>query len=317
MQIATVRTPSAAGSDHRRATIRARRRRRIRGDHLVAFLALCPSLAAVAVFIYAFILWTAQVSLTAWDDVRPDTTFVGLKNFARLFQTDRFITDLGNTAIFAALFVGVCLLVGFFLAVFLDQRVKGEAIYRTIFLLPFAVSAIVTGVAWRWLESPTSGINLIFAKVGLGALHSNWFADPNVGILAVALAASWQMSGYVMALYLAGLRAIPIDLREAAAIDGAGAVALYRYLIIPLLRPVTFTVLVILGTLSLRVFDLTASMTQSGPAFADDTPAYFMFQTTFQSNHFSQGAAIAIVMLVVASCLIVPYLLSVQAEAER
>jgi glucose/mannose transport system permease protein len=119
-----------------------------------------------------------------------------------------------------------------------------------------------------------------------------------------------------MALYLAGLRGIPVDLREAAAIDGAGTGALYWYVIIPLLRPVTFTVLVILGNLSLRVFDLTASMTQSGPAFADDTPAYFMFQTTFQSNHFSQGASIAVVMLLLASCLIVPYLLSVQSEAE-
>ncbi len=285
MQVTTSRSDGYMAA---RATT-VRRRSRLRGDTLLAVLALCPSLLAVAVFIYAFILWTGVASLTAWDDVRPDFTFVGFRNFVRLFHTDRFITDLQNTATFAVLFIVECIGIGFSLAVLLDQRVKGEALYRTIFLLPFAVSAIVTGVAWRWLESSTSGINLLLAKVGLGFIHSRWFADPNIGIMAVTLAASWQMSGYVMALYLAGLRGIPTDLREAAAIDGAGSLALYRYLIIPMLKPVTLTALVILVNLSLRVFDLTASMTQSGPAFADDTPAYFMFQTTFQSNHFSQG----------------------------
>ncbi|HEV8638018.1 MAG TPA: sugar ABC transporter permease [Chloroflexota bacterium] len=290
---------------------------RIRGDTLVAILALSPSIIAVAVFVYGFILWTGYVSLVRWDGPAPDYAFVGLRNYARLFETERFLIDLGNTAIFAALFMAECVVVGFVLAVFLDQHVKGEAIFRTIYIFPFAISAVVTGVAWRWLMQPTSGINLLLSSVGLGALQSRWFADPDVGIKAVTIVAAWQMSGYVMALYLAGLRAVPGELREAAAIDGAGAFAYYRHVVLPLLAPVTFAVVVILGNVSLRLFDLTASMTSSGPAYADDTPAFFMFQTTFQQYHFAQGAAIAMVILALASLLIVPHLYSVRSEVER
>ncbi|MDE3075850.1 MAG: sugar ABC transporter permease, partial [Chloroflexota bacterium] len=275
-----------------------------------------PSILAVLFFIYAFLLWTGFTSLTLWNTVRPDFTFVGVRNFLRLFGEDRFRSDLKNTAMFAAVFIGGCIAIGFPLAALLDRKLRGGHVFRTIILLPFAASAIVTGVVWRWLESYDSGINLLFANVGLGFIKSHWFADPNIGITAVALAAVWQMAGYVMALYLAGLSNIPSELREAAAVDGCGTFALYRHVIVPQLVPVTFSVIVILGTLSLRVFDLTASMTQSGPAFADDTPAYFMFQTTFQSNQFAQGAAIATVMLIPAVFLIIPYLRSVRTEGD-
>lgn len=277
---------------------------------------MTPSIVAVAIFVYAFIFWTIYSSLSRWNDVVPDYTFVGLRNFQRLLETDRFLTDLHNILVFTGLFLVESIVVGFLLAVFLDQRIRGEAIFRTIFLLPFAVSAVVTGVAWRWLMNPDSGINLLFKVVGLGFIHSRWFTDPNFGIAAVTIAASWQMSGYVMALYLAALRGIPAELREAAAIDGAGTVALYRFVIIPLMTPVTYTVLVILGGIAIRLFDMTSSMTSSGPAFADDTPAFFMFQTTFQSNHFSQGAAIAVVMLILAGLLTIPYLISTGREVE-
>lgn len=290
--------------------------RRLQRDTLLAVLVLTPSIVAVAIFVYAFIFWTIYSSLSRWNDVVPDYTFVGLRNFQRLLETDRFLTDLHNILVFTGLFLVESIVVGFLLAVFLDQRIRGEAIFRTIFLLPFAVSAVVTGVAWRWLMNPDSGINLLFKVVGLGFIHSRWFTDPNFGIAAVTIAASWQMSGYVMALYLAALRGIPAELREAAAIDGAGTVALYRFVIIPLMTPVTYTVLVILGGIAIRLFDMTSSMTSSGPAFADDTPAFFMFQTTFQSNHFSQGAAIAVVMLILAGLLTIPYLISTGREVE-
>ena len=296
----------------------ARRRgtRWLRGDSLIAVLVLSPSIVAVLIFIYAFMFWTSYASLVVWNDVVPDYTFVGLRNFVRLFNTERFLIDLHNMLVFTVLILVECIVVGFLLAVFLDQKIKGEAIFRTIFLLPFAVSAIVTGVAWRWLMNPLSGINLLFSKVGLGFIHSNWFTDQNIGIAAVTIAVSWQMSGYVMALYLAALRGIPAELREAAAIDGASAFGLYRYVIVPLLAPVTYTVIVIVGGIALRAFDIVASMTSSGPAFADDTLAFFMFQTTFQSNHFAQGAAIAVILLILAACLTVPYLIGINREVE-
>ncbi|MGH7862394.1 MAG: carbohydrate ABC transporter permease [Candidatus Dormibacteraceae bacterium] len=286
------------------------RRRRVKPDTLKAIIAVSPSLVAVGVFIYAFIAWTGYISLSKWNDVRPNYTFAGLTNYIKLFNTDRFLIDIHNTIVFTVLFLASCLIIGFVLAVLLDQKIKGEVIFRTIFLLPFAVSLIATGVAWRWLESPNSGLNVLFKIVGLGFLQSRWFSDPNIGIAAVVLPATWQLSGYVMALYLAGLRSIPSELLEAAAIDGADSLQRYRYVVIPLLWPVTITSLIILGNVALKIFDLTSAMTGSGPAFADDVPAYFMFQATFQDNNFAEGASIAILMLIFSSLLVVPYLVS-------
>lgn len=272
---------------------------------------------AVLIFIYAFILWTGFISLVNWNDITPNYTWVGLQNFGRLFQTPRFLIDLRNTAVFSVFFLVQCLGIGLILAILLDQRIKAEAIFRTIYVLPFAISAIVTGVAWKWLMNPSAGLNDIFEVVGLGFLQNRWYADPNIGIIATSIAAAWQMSGYTMALYLAGLRGVPGELRDAARIDGASGIQYYRYIAIPLITPVTLTALIILGTISLRLFDLPAAMTGSGPAFATDTPAYFMFQTTFQQYRYSQGAAIGVIMLIFALGLIIPYFLTVKDEIER
>ena len=297
-----------------------RRRSRLawlKSDTFWACLVIAPSVLAVLIFIYAFILWTGFISLVNWNDITPNYTWVGLQNFGRLFQTPRFITDLRNTAVFSVFFLIQCLGIGLVLAILLDQRIRGEAFFRTIYVLPFAISAIVTGVAWKWLMNPSAGLNDIFDAVGLGFLQNRWYADPNIGIIATSIAASWQMSGYTMALYLAGLRGIPSELRDAARIDGAGGIAYYRYIAIPLITPVTLTALIILGTIALRLFDLPAAMTGSGPAFATDTPAYFMFQTTFQQYRYSQGAAIGVIMLIFAVGLIVPYFFTVKDEIER
>jgi glucose/mannose transport system permease protein len=289
----------------------------LKSDTFWALIVITPSILAVLVFIYAFILWTAYISLVNWNDVTPSYAWVGLQNFVRLFQTPRFITDLRNTAVFSIFFLAQCLGVGLMLAILLDQRIKGEAFFRTVYVLPFAISAIVTGVAWKWLMTPSSGINAIFDALGLDFLQNRWYADPNIGIIATSIAAGWQMSGYTMALYLAGLRGVPGELRDAARIDGANGFQYYRYIAIPLVTPVTFTALIILGTISLRLFDLTASMTSSGPAFATDTPAFFMFQTTFQQYRYSTGAAISVVMLIMALGLIIPYFFTIKEEIER
>ena len=280
-------------------------------------MVISPSVLAVLVFIYAFIVWTFYIAVINWNDVTPNFTFVGLQNFVRLFQTPRFITDLRNTAVFSIFFLGQCLGIGLLLAILLDQKVKGEAFFRTVYVLPFAVSAIVTGVAWKWLMVPSSGINAIFGAVGLSFLQNKWFADPNIGIIATSIAGAWQMSGYTMALYLAGLRGVPGELRDAARIDGASGFQYYRYIAIPLITPVTFSAMIILGTISLRLFDLPASMTGSGPAFATDSPAFFMFETTFSQYRYSTGAAIGVVMLILALGLIVPYFFTVKEELER
>jgi glucose/mannose transport system permease protein len=287
---------------------RTQTRRAILSDRLIAILLISPSVVLIAIFVYLFIARTAYVSVVRWNDLAPDYTFVGLNNYSRLFDTERFQIDLRNTLVFTTTFIVACLAAGLLLASLLDSKIQGEAFFRAVYMFPLAVSFIVTGVVWRWLESPSSGLNLLFDTVGLGFLKNGWFTDPQIGILGVVLAAFWQTSGYVMALYLAGLRGISEDLREAARVDGASEWQLFRQVILPLLHPITLTAVIILGHISLKIFDLTVSMTGPGPGFATDVPALFMYETTFFGSRFSQGASIAVVLLLLVGGLIVPYL---------
>ncbi len=289
---------------------------RIKGDKWTPILFITPSIVAVGIFVYGFISWTGFISFTKWNNVLPDYTLVGFKNYQKLFANMRFQIDLHNTLVFTVVFVTFSLLIGLLLAVLIDQRIKGEGIFRNLFLLPMAVSFIVSGVIWRWLFNPGSiqmgniGVNQLFEKVGLNFLICGWYTDPDIGIKAVAIAAIWQFSGYTMALYLAGLRGIPLELREAAAIDGASKWKIFYHITLPFLRPITFGAIIILGHISLKIFDLIVAMTGSGPAFSSDVPALFMYDTTFRGNHFSQGASIAIILLLLVSLLIIPYLIT-------
>jgi glucose/mannose transport system permease protein len=179
---------------------------------------------------------------------------------------------------------------------------------------------VVTGVVWQWIfapgtESRPRGVNALLGMVGLENLKWGWYTDPtgigpfHIALIPVIIAAAWQMIGYTMAMCLAGLRGIPDDLREAARVDGATNVSVYRHIIMPLLRPITFSALIILGHISLKIFDLIYTMTGKGPAFATDVPGIFMFETTFQGNHYAQGAAISIIMLLMVALVIIPYLI--------
>jgi glucose/mannose transport system permease protein len=288
----------------------------LRGDRLIALLVLAPSVIAVAIFVYGFILWTFRISFVKWDNWIPDYTFVGFDNWVNLFTDERFGIDIRNLLQFAGTFMTQCIIMGFLLASLLNQNIKGESIFRTIFIFPFAVSGIVTGVAWRWLMYPSAGINLLFQNVGLNFLVNKWYADSSYGTLAIGVAAAWQMTGYIMALYLAGLRGISAELREAAEIDGCNTFNLYRYIIIPLLAPVTFTAVVLTGMGSIRVFDLVAAISGSGAAYGTDTLAFYMFQDTFQKSLFAMGGTIAAFMIILSSFLVGPYLSSMRREVE-
>ena len=327
--------------------------RRVSWERVTSVLLLAPSAIAILIFVYGFIGFTGFVSLTKWNDLMPNWALNGLRNYAKLFANQRFQFDLRNTIVFTAMFLVGCLVIGFFLAWLLDQRIRGEGLFRSIFLFPMAVSFIVTGVVWRWLLNPGSaelgstGVNLLLERLGLGFLNWGWFTDPSVwyfrpessagGFLAsiglgglttptfgvaiamfsVVMAAVWQMSGYTMALYLAGLRAIPGDIREAALVDGANEWQVMRHITLPLLQPITLSAVIILGHISLKIYDLVVSMTGPGPGFATDVPAYFMWDTTFRGNHFATGAAVAMVLLVLVAFLIVPYLIHTnRTEAE-
>jgi len=295
---------------------------RLHWDRTIPILLIAPSVIGAMVFVYGFIGWTGFISLTKWNKLLPNYTLAGLSNYQKLFTHFRFQIDLWNLVVFTVSFLILSLLIGFMLAVLLDQNIKGESIFRTIYLFPMALSFIVTGVAWRWLLNPGSiqmgstGINFLLERAGLGFLKSGWYTDPKIGIKAVAIAAVWQMSGYVVAMYMAGLRGIPEELREAARIDGASEIQIYHYVILPLLRPITLGAVIILGHISLKIFDLIVAMTGPGIGFSCDVPAYFMWETTFYSNRFAQGASVAIIMLIMIAVLIIPYLLhSLRKEA--
>lgn len=298
-----------------------RRRSLIQRDRLLGIFLVAPSILATAIFVYGFIGWSVRVSLSAWRGLNPDYTFVAFKHYISLLSDRRFHIDIRNTAIFTIIFLIACLAIGLFLAILLDQRLRGENLLRSIYLFPMAISFIVTGVIWRWLMNSAtgtriSGINLLFEGLGLDSLISRWhLTPPPWGIAFVVLPAVWQMSGFTMALYLGGLRAISDDLREAARVDGASEFQTYRYILLPLLQPVTLSAIIILGHISLKIFDLIVAISQNSIAL--DVPGVYMWRTTFDGNNYGQGAAIGIFMLIAVAVLIIPYLIySMRTEAE-
>jgi len=210
---------------------------------------LIPSILLVGVFVYGFIGWTGYVSLSNWNSLVPDFSFVGLKNYLYLFSDFRFQADLRNTLFFTIMFILAVIVVGQFLAVLLDQKIQQESLFRNIFFFPMALSFVVTGVVWQWLLNPSTGVNLFLDKLGL---DSKWYTDttifPAIGwgkiefgipiaMVAVVIAAVWQMTGFSVAMYLAGLRGVPEEVREAARMDGANEFQVYWKIIMPYADP--------------------------------------------------------------------------------
>lgn len=297
-----------------------RKKRKISKDHLTAIAFLIPSLILILIFVYGFISWTGYLSVSNYNTIVPDFSFAGLKNYIYLFNDFRFQADLRNTLFFTILFIGLVIVLGLGLAILLDQKLKGESIFRNIFLFPMALSFIVTGVVWQWLLHPSTGFNKILNVVGLSP---KWYTDTNilagfkwgsiefglpVAIIAVVIAAVWQMTGFSLAMYLAGLRGIDDELREAARIDGATEFQVYRKIVLPILMPITMSVVIIMAHISLKIFDLVYAMTGPGANFVTDVPGLYMFETTFRGNYYANGAAIAIIMLLLVAVFIVPYL---------
>ncbi|MDQ0890214.1 glucose/mannose transport system permease protein [Paenibacillus sp. V4I9] len=317
------RSSARLGTAQSNTNTELRRRRVWKSEKYVPILMLLPSLAAIAIFVYGFIAWTGYVSLTQWNTLVKNLTFAGFSNYQFLFNDFRFQSDFRNTIVFTALFIAGGMIIGLFLAVMVDRKVRGEAFFRNIFVFPMALSFIVTGVVWQWILNPTTGINLLLKSLGVSNVPS-WFVSTEivpkihfgqidmgipVAIIAVAIAAIWQMSGFAMAMYLAGLRGISEDLREAARVDGATEWQVLRKVILPQLKPITMSLIIILAHISLKIFDLVYAMTGPGAMFVTDVPGVYMFETTFRGNHYAQGAGIAMIMLLLVSLLIVPYLI--------
>jgi glucose/mannose transport system permease protein len=282
-------------------------------------LLVSPSLILLGVFVYGFLGWNLRVSLSDWRGLRPSYDYAGFDNYTRLPDDTRFTDDVENVIIFTLVFVIGSLIVGFFLALLLERGVKGEGFFRGVFLFPMAISFIATAIVWRWLlnnatGSQETGFNKLFNDVGLGFLANDWFkSDTNWAVAAVALPAGWALSGYVMALFLAGMRGVSDDLREAARVDGASEPKVFWHVVRPMLLPVVMSAFVILVHISFKTFDLVFAMDVESRKI--ETPALYMWFTTFDGLNFSRGAAIATLLVVGIALVTIPYILySIRAE---
>ncbi len=339
MATATRATPSA-DADRRAAASRG-----LSIERFLPSTLLAPSVIALFVFVYGFIGFTIWVSLSNWRTNRRDLSLHHplLGTYQTLFSQTRFQIDLRNTFVFTVIFLALSVGGGLILAILLDRKIFGGGFCRSVFLFPYALSFITTGVAWRWIFNPETGVNLLFQqtgfnglleRLGAGPVKPGWITDPAVvwrvngalqrvlpftsvihaklgiplALIPVTIAAAWQLSGFAMAMYLAGLGTISHELREAAALDGASEWQLYRHVIIPLLKPITISTLIILGHVSLKIFDLIFAMTGKGPGFATDVPGIYVFDKMFGAQQYNLGAAASIVMLILVSAVIVPYL---------
>jgi glucose/mannose transport system permease protein len=310
--------PIAATSARKR---RATTRERLQG--VLPKLVLAPSFALVLVFVYGFNLWTLFLSFTN-SKAFANTNLVGLLNYRKLwdwtFQTDppsNWYTALVNMGIFGGLYVVFCLILGLALAILLDQKIRGEGILRPIYLYPLALSFIVTGTAWKLFLDPRIGLEKAVQDWGWTSFHFDWVVNPRMMIYCVAIAGVWQTSGFVMAMFLAGLRGVDGEIIKAAQIDGASAFQTYRRIIIPIMRPVFLSALIILTHMAIKSYDLVLSVTGKNPGGAAELPSTFMYSFTFTRNQMAVGSTSAVIMLMTIAAIMVPYLYSELREKNR
>jgi len=270
---------------------------------------LAPSFAAVLVFVYGFIGWTAWVSFTR-SKLLPKYDIVGLIQYERLFAAPRWDTAITNLFIFGFLFIGISMLLGLLLAILLDQKIRIEGALRTIYLYPMALSLIVTGTAWKWILNPGLGLEAMVRGWGFESFAFDWLVNPDMAIYTVVIAGVWQASGFVMALFLAGLRSVDQEIIKAAQVDGIPTWRIYSAIIIPAMAPIFLSAFIVLAHLAIKSFDLVIALTGGGPGYATDLPATYMYAMAFSRGDIGQATSSAMIMMAVAFAIVVPYLYS-------
>ncbi len=278
-------------------------------EQLLPKLVLAPAFLLGLAFIYGFMVWNGVLSVSA-SRMLPNYEFVGLAQYERLFAMDRWWVAMKNLAIFGFLYVGVSMALGVFLAILLDQKVRGEGFIRTIYLYPMALSFVVTGTAWKWILNPSDGLQKLVQDMGWTTFTFDWLVQSDMAIYCVVIAGVWQSAGFTMALFLAGLRGIDDSIIKAAQIDGASLPRIYWRIVLPAMRPVFFSTLMVLAHLSIKSFDLVMALTAGGPGYATDVPATFMYAMSFSRGQIGLGAASATIMLATVAAIVVPYLYS-------
>ncbi|MEO1104884.1 MAG: sugar ABC transporter permease, partial [Pseudomonadota bacterium] len=280
-----------------------------------AGFALLPATIIVLVVYVGCMLWTVRLSFTS-SRLLPNLDYVGFSQYERLFANHRFLISVENIVLFGILYIAGCLIFGFLLAVFIDQKVRGEAVFRTVFLYPYSMSFIVTGLVWQWILNPTLGLQNVLNDLGLGGIRVDWVVDPSTVMYAIVLAAVWHGSGLVMAILLAGLRGIDADLWKAAKVDGIPPWRMYLSVILPLLGPMIVTAVVLLATGVAKLYDLVVAMTLGGPGISSEVPAKFVMDHLFERSNIGLATAAATMMLVTVAIILAPWVYARYVRAE-
>jgi glucose/mannose transport system permease protein len=265
-------------------------------------------LAVPAAYVLGFTAWTTWISFTP-STLMPKNIWIGVENYTFILSSRNWDIAFRNILIYGLTFVSLTTVVGFLLAVLIDQRIRAENIFRSIFLYPLAVSFVVTGTVWRWLLNPELGIERLAHNLGWMSFQFNWITDRNMAIYTIALAGIWQASGFAMALFLAGIRSVEPEIIKAAEIDGARPWRIYLQIVLPTMRPVFVAVLIVLLQNAIKTFDLVRTLTNSGPGIATSMPATVVYDFMFQRGSLGRGAAAAVLMLLILVVVLAPYYL--------
>ena len=272
-------------------------------------IVLAPSFIAIILFVYGFIAWTAWISFTK-SRLMPKYDIVGFIQYDRLFDSPRWDVAINNLFIFGFLFILISMFLGLIIAIFLDQKIRIEGALRTIYLYPMALSLIVTGTAWKWMLNPGLGLEAVIKNLGFNNFTFDWLINPDFAIYTVVIAGVWQASGFVMALFLAGLRSVDQEIIKAAQVDGVPTVKIYTAIIISSMTPIFLSAFIVLAHLAIKSFDLVIALTGGGPGYATDLPATYMYTMAFSRGDIGQAASSAIIMMIVVFSVVVPYLYS-------
>jgi glucose/mannose transport system permease protein len=274
--------------------------------NLNAKVASVPMIVTALVIFVGCTVWTIVYSFTS-SKLLPRLDFVGLEQYRRLWVTPRWLVAIKNLAIYGTLSLTFSLVMGFLLAALMDQKIRFENTFRTIFLYPFALSFIVTGLVWQWILNPSFGIQGIVRSLGWMSFSFDPLYNADLVIYGILIAALWQGTGLVMCLMLAGLRSIDEDIWKASRLDGIPTWKTYVFIVIPMMRPVLITTLVIITAGIVRVYDLVVAQTSGGPGIASEVPAKYVYDYMFLAQNLGQGLAASTMMLIPVIILIVPW----------
>lgn len=272
-------------------------------------LLITPSALLVLVCVYGYIMFTMYLSFTS-STILPVLEWQGGAAYQRLFGLENWNVSLRNLWVFSGLYIVIAMALGLTLAILIDQKVRAESGFRSIFLYPMALSFIVTGTAWKWLLDPGVGLEHTLHTLGWNNFTFGWIKDSEMAIYCVVIAAVWQTTGFVMAMFLAGLRGVDHEQINAARLDGARPWQIYYYVIIPQLAPVFISAFVILAHMAIKSYDLVIALTNGGPGRSTWLPSVFMYQYTFTRNEMAVGAASSVLMLLGIGVVVLPYLYS-------